>query len=91
MRRYPKPSRHPAPDGATVVGYGYVAPWLDGTPGWVMPTHLTTFDRDKKSARKYPGKVESRPWNSGEASYLCRITVKPVRDKRGRLIVRRIP
>jgi hypothetical protein len=83
-----KPPRFPAPSSATAVGFGYVGAWANGLPGWVMPTHVDTSYRPRK--RRYPGRVQGQDWNIGEPSYLCRITVTPVLDKRGRLIVRRI-
>lgn len=77
-------------DAKPRVGYGYVGVWSDGTLGWCMPKHVSSHDKDVKSARRYVHKVDATEWNTGSQSYLCRITIAPVRDSRGRFIVRRI-
>lgn len=65
------------------VGYGYVGEWNDGAIGWCLPTHLTAC----------PGineRPKLEPWNVGEPTYLCKVTIERVKDSRGRDIVRRI-
>jgi len=63
------------------IGLGFVGCWNDGTLGWCMPTHLSGL----KGQCDHP---EVNRWNVGERTYLCRITVEQVFNKRGRPTVR---
>lgn len=62
-------------------GRAWLGVWSDGTLGWVAPEHLADDTTRTPYKRGYV-----RP---NREFYLCEITWKPVRDKRGRLIVRR--
>lgn len=68
------------------TGYGYVGVWSDGSIGWFMPRHI-----DSRYARNYPSSpAPDMPRYAGkrERAFLCKITVTPVTDKRGRPVTR---
>lgn len=62
-------------------GKGWVSCWKNGVLGWWMPKHLSGFGNDYA----HGGSTQI-----GEMSYLCKITVKPVKDKLGRYIKRKV-
>ena len=65
-------------------GYGYVGTWHDGILGWCLPDALSEFD-----TRREPAKNDEKGWQiPGDRSFLCRITITPVTDKRGRPVTR---
>ena len=63
------------------TGYGYVGKWRDGTLGWFMPKHLDGYGNMKPNPED---------WNIGETGYLCKITIKLMKDKLGRNITRKV-
>ncbi len=62
------------------VGYGFVGEWNNGTIGWCLPSHLSNGSNT----------VEKRPWNVGEDSFYCRITIERMKNKKGKYIKRKI-
>lgn len=69
------------------VGYGYVGQWIDGRIGWFLPRHH--LGRGKRCVQ--PPNSEAHVYingNSKERFFLCKITVKPVFDKKGRPITK---
>lgn len=74
------------PNQTKTVGYGYVGRWFgDGELGEDLPTCMASFPR---SVGGYL--ASANQGNIGKRSYLCRITIEQVFDKKGRPIVRRI-
>ena len=70
-----------------VVGYGYTSTWSDGTLGWWLPYFISKYDtRRNPSRRTDESKTTLR---RTDRLYLCRITIEPVVDKRGRHITRK--
>ncbi len=67
------------------VGYGFVGAWNDNSIGWGMPGFLSSLNTRHRPERP---DVEERPYLSHARLYLCKITVKPLLDKRGRPITR---
>jgi hypothetical protein len=61
------------------VGYGYVGEWADGTLGWCLPNHVG-------GKQHYPCAPHPTWSNIGEPSYLCKITIERVPNKRMRRI-----
>jgi hypothetical protein len=70
-------------DKNTIVGYGYVGVWADGTLGWCLPDHLHSSNSVRRNQRCAPHPEWS---NIGEPSYLCKITIQRVPNKRMRRI-----
>lgn len=78
------------PEGS--VGFGYVGVWCDEHRlGWCMPEHVTGNGRGYPEP---PGELwkKNTPhpvagWDN--RAYLCRITVEPILDSKGRPITRK--
>jgi hypothetical protein len=69
-------------------GFGFVGDWgYNDTPGWLMPRHLATGRKPNRRVTNHP---KCEDWNKGAQTYLCKITVEPVLDSRGRRIFRRV-
>lgn len=67
----------------TTRGFGFVGRWNDGRLGWSMPHVLSG------NPRRFPDSPEAeRSWARHAPHYLCEITVRLIKDKRGRPIVR---
>lgn len=71
------------PSKRRIKGTGWTGVWLDGTPGWFTTEHV--YDGTSW------GHKTSNPNAAGCRFYRCEITVRLLRDKRGRFIVRRAP
>ena len=69
------------PDPTT--GFGYVGQWLGGSLGWCLPNHLGGHSR---KTRIEPVTERYRLGLLPKRFFLCRITVTPLLDKRGRPI-----
>lgn len=69
-----------------VVGYGYVGRWGDGTLGWFLPMHLSSY------GEKYPAIPSGNKYEfcHGELAEKCKITIEPLKNKNGKPIRRRI-
>lgn len=70
-------------------GYGYAGVWTrpkDGPiVGWMAPAYLVG------GSRKYPDMPDEdklKAYAKGERLFLCEITMKPVKDKKGRPITK---
>lgn len=77
-----KPRKAP-PTKKPVIGYGWTSQWIGGKLGWWMPCHLHGGSRRYSN---YP--TQATTLDEGDRLYLCKITVEPVTDKRGRFITR---
>jgi hypothetical protein len=66
-------------------GYGYVGVWAGPDPklGWFVAPHVY----GGKSDRNYPS-IADNPNMKGERFFLCEITIKPLKDKKGRPITK---
>lgn len=73
------------PKAAT--GYAYVRKWADGAVGWCGVSHVF----DDGDSRRHPT-PPSDLWVSyarpGDRAYLCRVTLTPVLDAKGRPITK---
>jgi hypothetical protein len=69
------------------VGYGYVGMWIDGTPGWFLPTFLSGGDRYTE-----PPNTEASKYVRPEGDYFvkCRITIQVIKGKRGIPVRKRV-
>lgn len=67
----------------STIGFGYVGAWDRGeTIGWYLPTHLHRHNKRRMPSVENPSihqsiRVPCRV-------FLCRISITPVLDKRGR-------
>jgi hypothetical protein len=68
------------------VGYGYVAPWCDGTLGWAVPRFLGGHG---PRCPEIPDLL-SHPYAEGALLVKCKITIEVVKGKSGKPIRRRI-
>jgi hypothetical protein len=70
------------------IGYGYVGRWNDGTLGWCLPARVSPCMPSMRLSER----AEPHPdWsNIGEPSYLCKITIQLVKNKRGKPTMRKI-
>lgn len=64
------------------TGFGYAGVFEDGTLGWSMPAHV----QGKKYDKKQPHFPVYRKDLQGERLFLCKITITPLKDKKGRPI-----
>jgi hypothetical protein len=71
------------PTVTSIKAAGWTGLWIDGEPGWFTTTHLRNGRRD--------GQLTSNVNAKGHPFYRCKITVRLLKDKRGRFIVRRAP
>lgn len=69
-----------------VKAYGFVGAWRDGTLGWLMPEHI--YGWGEKVSRKFPDRPAKTFLNEPQRLVLCEITVKVVKNKKGKPIVR---
>ena len=69
-------------------GFGYVGRWIDGQLGWFLPKHMTPIVRSEAAARRgVRGHAINNQYTKGQRLVLCRITIEPVLDSKGREIV----
>lgn len=68
-----------------VKSKGWFGTWHDGTLGWAGPEHLHNRDAKYVAACPYDRDYVRRE----DEYYLCEVIIKPIRDKKGRLIKRR--
>ena len=70
----------------STTGYGYVGTWRNMDIGWCLPEFV-----DQDNVKANPVQPSDR-WEirapKGDRAFLCRITVEPVQDAKGRLITR---
>lgn len=66
------------PKHKKVMAIAYIAPWRDGTLGWVVPN----FIHEKDISRP---RVERYDYAKGEWVYRCKVTIELAPDKRGRI------
>ena len=69
------------------VSYAYVGRWLDGSLGWNVPTHI-----HRSETRKRPRSVklsDTEGHGIGEWAELCKITIEPVKNEKGKPVRRR--
>ena len=66
-------------------GYGYAGTWRDGSAGWFMPSHI--HNGDKQRTPSSPNDKIAQ-YHKFCRTYLCRITVDPVLDAKGRPITK---
>ena len=71
------------PKVRTVKAWEYVGLWWNGTPGWYIGPHVGGVGK-----RRTNGVYNVPPWAQGARLYLCEITMRPLKDKRGRFITR---
>ena len=68
------------------TGDGYSGQWCDGKIGWFVSPHVSgSIDK------KYPVtncNDYSKKYLAGERSFLCKITIVPLVDKKGRPITK---
>ena len=67
-------------------GFGYVGAWDDGCIGWFLPSHI-----GKWNSRQRPEPPNDHHCLAGGRTFLCEITIRPVKDKLGRPITRFAP
>lgn len=68
-------------------GFGFAGVWSDGTLGWFMPDHISN------GGRNYVGSPNERAQefvnkDGGDRFFLCKITVTPVVNVKGRPITK---
>lgn len=68
-----------------VKGKGFVGRW-DNELGWGMPDYINY----ELGARAESPNTFFRPHLKGEKFYLCEITIKPLKRKDGRYIVKKL-
>jgi hypothetical protein len=68
-------------------GYGFVGRWHSGKIGWCLPSHLPGYPRRYGVER--PSDLFNRNAFEKDRAVLCEITVRVVKDKLGRQILRR--
>lgn len=68
------------------TGYGYCGEWSDGKIGWFMPTHIMGALDIKYPCSNYND--YSAKYLNGERSFLCKVTVTPIVNKKGRPITK---
>lgn len=73
----------------TVVGYGYVGEWSDGTIGWWLPRHVSGYAGQTEPPNE-DSIIHSGTADAGDPFYLCRITVERLARSDGRAVTRRI-
>lgn len=66
------------------IGYGYCGIWQDGTIGWQVPKYLYN---DKHNIEK-PDFSQS-VISDNDVFVKCKITIEPMKDKRGNIIKRK--
>ncbi len=69
------------------VGYGYVGRWSDGELGWAMPGFVDTGKDNAARRRGTRGSACKGSYARNAKLELCRITIEPVKDSRGRPIL----
>lgn len=70
----------------TTTGYGYAGTWGDGSVGWFLTDHVTGGGR--KYAGSPPERAQEFVTERTERFYLCKITLTPVKDKKGRPVTK---
>ena len=67
------------------IGYGFIGVWANGSVGWMGLSHIG-------GSREYPDMPVDSPDRKeimkGERLFMCKVTVTPLLDKKGRPITK---
>lgn len=73
---------------APTKGYGFVGQWMDESIGWFLPSFVHKNDsRGRSSGINERAREFALP---SDRAFLCEIVIKPLKDKLGRPITRKI-